>query len=54
MKKINTVLGEIERDSLGETLCHEHVACLNPSFYRPFGEKWMRKSEVVNHAVAMC
>ena len=54
MKKINTVLGEIERDSLGETLCHEHVACLNPSFYRAFGEKWMRKSEVVNHAVAMC
>ncbi len=54
MKKINTVLGTIEREFLGSTLCHEHVACLNPSFYMAFGEKWMKRAEVIDNAVAMC
>ncbi len=53
MKKIPTVLGEIEADSLGETLCHEHVINYNPSFYNAFGERWFPRKEVVERAVKL-
>jgi len=40
-KMINTALGTLDVNSLGETLCHEHVVCMNPSFYMAFGKNWM-------------
>lgn len=53
MKKINTALGEILADKLGETLCHEHVSIYNPSFYNAFGEKWFPKEQVIKRAVEL-
>jgi phosphotriesterase-related protein len=53
MKKIPTVLGEIDVDFLGETLCHEHVVCINPSFYSAFGEKWLPREKIIERAVKL-
>jgi phosphotriesterase-related protein len=53
MAKINTVLGEIDSNQLGETLCHEHVVCVNPAFYNAFGEKWLPKEKVIERAVKL-
>lgn len=53
MLKINTVLGEIESNQLGETLCHEHVVCVNPAFCNAFGEKWLPKEKVIERAVKL-
>ena len=46
MKRIPTVLGEIEINALGETLCHEHVINYNPAFYLAFGEKWFPREKL--------
>ena len=51
MKKIPTVLGEIDGEMLGETLFHEHVINYNPSFYQAFGEKWFPREKVIERAV---
>lgn len=53
MKKINTVLGEIDGTELGETLFHEHVVNYNPSFYQAFGEKWLPKEKIIDRAVEL-
>ena len=53
MKQINTVLGKIDSAMLGETLCHEHVVCINPSFYSAFGEKWLPREKVIDRAVQL-
>lgn len=53
MKKIFTALGEIDANSMGETLCHEHVMCINPSFYSAFGEKWLPREKVIERAVKL-
>ena len=53
MKKINTVLGEIDGTELGETLFHEHVVNYNPSFYQAFGEKWLPKEKIRDRAVEL-
>ena len=53
MSKINTVLGEIDSDLLGETLFHEHVINYNPSFYQAFGEKWFSREKVIDRAVTL-
>ena len=53
MKRIPTVLGEIEINALGETLCHEHVICVNPTFYLAFGEKWFPREKVIERAVKL-
>ena len=52
-KKINTVLGEIAVNDLGQTLCHEHVVCVSPSFYHAFKKNWMDKEQVVERAVTL-
>ncbi len=51
--KMNTVLGEIDSELLGETLFHEHVACVNPCFYNAFGEKWFPREKVIERAVKL-
>lgn len=53
MKKINTVLGSIDSEMLGETLCHEHVLCANPAFYNAFKAKWFLREEVIDRAVKL-
>ncbi len=53
MVKVNTVLGEISADRLGETLCHEHVVCVNPSFCNTFGNKWFPKEQVLERAIKL-
>lgn len=53
MKKINTVLGEINIDELGETLCHEHVVCVNPAFSTAFGDKWFDRAKITHRAVEL-
>ena len=53
MSRINTVLGEIDSNQLGETLCHEHVICVNPAFYSAFGEKWLPRKKVIERAVKL-
>ena len=53
MRKIPTVLGEIEDSVLGVTLFHEHVACVNPCFYNAFGEKWFPREKVIERAVKL-
>ena len=51
--KMNTVLGEIDSALLGETLFHEHVACVNPAFYNAFGDKWFPREKVIEWAVKL-
>jgi phosphotriesterase-related protein len=53
MRKINTVLGEIDGAELGATLFHEHVVNYNPSFYQAFGEKWLPREKVIERAVEL-
>lgn len=53
MKKIHTVLGEIDSNTLGETLFHEHVACVNPAFDNAFGDKWFPREKVIERAVKL-
>jgi phosphotriesterase-related protein len=53
LKKINTALGEIDVNSLGQTLCHEHVVCMSPSFYSAFGKKWLDLEFAEKRAVEM-
>lgn len=50
---MNTVLGEIDSELLGETLFHEHVACINPAFYKAFGNKWFPREKVIERAVGL-
>ncbi len=52
-KMINTALGTLDVNSLGETLCHEHVVCMNPSFYMAFGKNWMDLKRVEERAVQL-
>ena len=51
MAKINAVLGEIDINNLGETLFHEHVACVNPAFRFAFGNKYFPREKVLERAV---
>lgn len=53
MKKINTVLGEIDESQLGDTLIHEHVICVSTIMRNAFGEKWVPTKKVADRAVAM-
>ena len=50
---MNTVLGEIDSELLGETLFHEHVACVNPAFYKAFGDKWFPREKAIERAVRL-
>lgn len=51
--KINTALGEIDSEFLGETLFHEHVACVNLAFYNAFGDKWFPREKAIERAVRL-
>ncbi|NLE12055.1 MAG: hypothetical protein GX628_00090 [Clostridiales bacterium] len=50
---INTVLGSISADSLGDVLFHEHVVCCDPSMRMAFGERWFRRDELIEKAVRL-
>lgn len=48
---INGVLGPIHVDDLGQTLIHEHVACVDWSLRMCFGERFFNYDEVKDMAV---
>lgn len=51
--KVNTVKGEINVESLGSTLCHEHVACVSPFMRAAFGDGWMDRNKTLEAAAAL-
>lgn len=53
MKKINTVLGEIDVNSLGNVLSHEHVVIYSPNMRSGFGERWFNMEKVIDRAVKL-
>lgn len=50
MKKINTVLGEITPDEIGNVLSHEHIICCSHAMKIGFGDKWFNTEEVIDVA----
>lgn len=50
---VNTVCGKISVQEMGNTLCHEHIMCVNPSVLNAFGENWVNLDRVKNKAVEM-
>lgn len=53
MRKVATVLGDVDANSLGDVLCHEHVICADPSMRAGFGDNWFPLKEVEERAVTM-
>ena len=49
---IKTVLGEIENDSAGITLVHEHICCYNEAVYRMMGREYLDKEELLRASVS--
>ena len=39
MAMINTVLGPVSTDALGQTLMHEHITCADWSMRMAFGDR---------------
>lgn len=52
MATINTVTGPIDNAQLGFTLMHEHILTGNWSMRHAFGERWIDRAALVDHAVA--
>lgn len=50
MKKIQTVLGPVSPEALGQTLIHEHITCADWSMRMNFGEKFYEEETVVKMA----
>ncbi len=48
---VNTVLGPIASENLGQTLMHEHISCADWSMRMNFGDKFMQYDKVVDMAV---
>ncbi|MCI8539092.1 MAG: phosphotriesterase [Oscillospiraceae bacterium] len=53
MKKVQTVLGPIAPEALGETLIHEHVTCADWSMRMNFGPKFYEEDTVVEMAAGL-
>ncbi len=51
MAAINTVLGSICPDALGQTLIHEHITCADWSMRMAFGKRYFEFDKVVEMAV---
>ncbi len=52
-KTIDTVLGEINCNDVGDILFHEHVTCHTNAMRETFGDKWFNKNEVIDTAVRL-
>lgn len=50
MKMINTVLGEIHSNEIGNVLSHEHIICCSHAMKIGFGDKWYNTEEVIDIA----
>jgi phosphotriesterase-related protein len=48
---VNTVLGAIPSDQLGQTLMHEHITCADWSMRMAFGDKYLQRDKLVEMAV---
>lgn len=51
MRMVNTVMGPIPADQLGETLIHEHICCADWSMRMNLGEQFFQFEPVVAQAV---
>jgi phosphotriesterase-related protein len=49
-KQINTVLGAISPEELGQTLMHEHITCADWSMRMNFGDRFYQQDKVVEMA----
>lgn len=50
MKMINTVLGEIHSNEIGNVLSHEHIICCSHAMRAGFGDKWFNTDELIDIA----
>lgn len=51
MAMINTVLGPVSTDALGQTLMHEHITCADWSMRMAFGDRYFQYDKLVEMAV---
>ena len=51
MRMVNTVMGPIPADQLGETLIHEHICCADWSMRMNLGDRFFQFEPVVAQAV---
>ncbi len=51
--KINTVLGSVDINLLGNVLSHEHILIYSPSLRCGFGEDWFNLEKVIKRAVIL-
>ena len=47
---INTVLGKITPEEIGNVLSHEHIICCSHAMKIGFGDKWYNTEEVIDIA----
>ena len=47
---VNTVLGPVASDKLGQTLMHEHITCADWSMRMNFGDKFLQYDKLVEMA----
>ena len=50
MKKVNTVLGEVEVTQMENVLSHEHIVCCSHAMKLAFGDKWFNTEELISIA----
>lgn len=50
---VNTVLGEMNIQDLGQTLCHEHVICFTPAMKMGFDDRWFDTEQVIQKATVL-
>ena len=48
---VNTVLGPVASDKLGQTLMHEHITCADWSMRMNFGDKFLQYDKLVEMAL---
>lgn len=53
MRQIQTVLGPVSADALGQTLIHEHVTCADWSMRMNFGDRFYEEDTVVHMAAGL-
>ena len=47
---VNTVLGPVAAEALGQTLMHEHITCADWSMRMNFGDKFLQYDKLVEMA----
>lgn len=50
---IRTVLGDIKKSELGNTLIHEHIQCVSNDMLMAFGDKWLDTMDLERYSVSV-